>query len=158
MERTLIIVKPDGVQRGLVGPILERFERRGLKLAGLKLMRVSQSLAEKHYAEHVGKPFYPGLISYITAGPVVVGVLEGPSAIEAVRSTLGSTNPVKAAAGTIRGDFGIEMGRNLVHASDGPESAAREVALWFAEDELVEYRRSTDPWILELPDGVPSVW
>jgi len=158
VERTLIIIKPDGVQRGLIGPILERFERRGLKIVGMKLIRVSRELAERHYAEHVGKPFYPGLISYITAGPVVVVALEGPGAIEAVRTMLGATNPIKAQPGTIRGDFGVEMGRNLVHASDSEASAAREVALFFTGGELLDYRRSTDPWILEQPDGVPAVW
>ncbi|MCL6647577.1 MAG: nucleoside-diphosphate kinase [Chloroflexi bacterium] len=156
MERTLIIVKPDGVQRGLVGAILERFERRGLKLVGLKLMRIDRSLAEQHYAEHVGKGFYEGLVAYITAGPVVVGVLEGPDAIEAVRATVGATNPVKAAAGTIRGDFGLAVGRNLVHASDSPASARREVALFFREEELLSYTRSSDPWLLE--QAIPPVW
>ncbi|GIW08426.1 MAG: nucleoside diphosphate kinase [Dehalococcoidia bacterium] len=158
MERTLILVKPDGVQRGLIGSILERFERRGLKIIGLKLMRVSRELAERHYAEHVGKGFYAGLIDYITAGPVVAAVLEGPSAIKAVRDTLGKTDPLEAAPGTIRGDFGVAKGRNLVHASDGPESAAREVALFFAPDELLSYRRDVDRWILELPEGVSSMW
>jgi nucleoside-diphosphate kinase len=156
VERTLIIVKPDGVQRGLVGAILERFERRGLKLVGLKLMRIDRPLAEQHYAEHVGKGFYEGLVAYITAGPVVVGVLEGPDAIEAVRATVGATNPVKATAGTIRGDFGLAVGRNLVHASDSPASARREVALFFREEELLSYTRSSDPWLLE--QAIPPVW
>ncbi|MCS6801995.1 MAG: nucleoside-diphosphate kinase [Chloroflexota bacterium] len=158
MERTLVLVKPDGVQRGLIGPILERFERRGFKIVGLKLLRVSRDLAERHYAEHVGKPFYPTLIAYITAGPVVAAVLEGPGAIATVRAMLGKTNPLEAAPGTIRGDFGVETERNLVHASDGPESAAREIALFFSESEILDYRRATDPWILRLPDGVAPAW
>jgi nucleoside-diphosphate kinase len=149
MERTLIIVKPDGVQRGLVGPILSRLEQRGLKFAGLKLVQVDRALAEKHYAEHQGKGFYPGLIDYITSGPVIVGCVEGTSAVEVVRSTLGATNPAKAAPGTIRADFALEMGRNLMHASDGVETAQRELALWFGTGELVSYARATDSWIFE---------
>ncbi len=158
MERTLILVKPDGVQRGLIGPILARFEQRGLKIVGMKLMRVSRTLAEQHYAEHAEKPFYPSLIAFITSGPVVAAVLEGPSAIATVRAMLGKTNPLEAAPGTIRGDFGVETERNLVHASDGPASAAREVALFFTADELLEYQRTMEPWILALPEGLPAVW
>lgn len=158
MERTLILVKPDGVQRGLVGPILGRFEQRGFKIVGLKLLRVSRELAERHYAEHVGKPFYPTLITYLTAGPVVAAVLEGPGAIATVRTMLGKTNPLEAAPGTIRGDFGVETERNLVHASDGAESASREIALFFSDNELLDYRRATDPWVLRLADGVAPVW
>ncbi|HET9014486.1 MAG TPA: nucleoside-diphosphate kinase [Thermomicrobiaceae bacterium] len=149
MERTLIIVKPDGVQRGLAGEIVSRFERRGLKLVGLKLQRVSRELAERHYGVHRGKPFYQGLVDYITSGPVVVGVLEGPDAVAAVRNTVGATDPAKAAAGTIRGDLGVAIGRNLVHASDGAETAAHEIGLFFQPDELVSYSRALDPWILE---------
>jgi nucleoside-diphosphate kinase len=149
MERTLIIVKPDGVQRGLIGPILGRFEARGLKLVGLKLMQVSRALAERHYAEHEGKPFYPGLIAYITSGPVVVGCLEGTNAVQVVRSTLGATNPAAAAPGTIRADWALDIGRNLVHASDGPETAVRELALWFEDDQLVAYPRDIDRWVFE---------
>lgn len=149
MERTLIIVKPDGVQRGLVGPILGRFEARGLKIAGLKLVQVSRELAARHYAEHEGKPFYPKLIDYITSAPVVVGCLEGTNAVAAVRQTLGATNPANAAPGTIRADFALEIGRNLVHASDAPETAERELALWFAGDEITDYTRDTDRWIFE---------
>ena len=149
-ERTLIIVKPDGVQRGLVGEILGRLERRGLKLVALKFMQVERALAEQHYAEHEGKPFYEGLVSYIMSGPVVVGVFEGANAVAAVRTTVGATNPSKAAAGTIRGDLGIEIARNLIHASDEqPGSAAREVALWFGQDGQVEWARDTDKWIRE---------
>lgn len=149
MERTLIIVKPDAVQRGLIGAVLSRLEARGLKLVGLKLMQIDEVLARRHYAEHEGKPFFAGLVRYITSSPVVVGVLEGPNAIEAVRATVGATNPVKAAPGTIRGDLALEIGRNLVHASDGPATAEREIALFFRDAELVHYERATDPWIVE---------
>ena len=149
LERTLVIVKPDGVQRGLIGEIIHRLERRGLKLVGLKLMQVTPELAKTHYAEHVGKPFFEGLVSYITSSPVAVAVFEGKKAIETVRTTMGATNPVNAAPGTIRGDFGVEIGRNLVHGSDGPESAAREISIFFKEDELLNYSRATDQWIME---------
>lgn len=149
MERTLVIAKPDAVQRGLIGEILERLENRGLKLVGLKMMAVSQQLARQHYAVHQGKPFFDGLISYISSAPVVVAVFEGKDAIAAVRSTVGATNPVQATPGTIRGDLGMEIGRNLVHASDSPETAKNEVALWFKADELVSWRRETDKWISE---------
>ncbi|HEX2923520.1 MAG TPA: nucleoside-diphosphate kinase [Chloroflexota bacterium] len=149
MERTLVIVKPDGVQRGLIGEVLQRLERRGLKMVGLKLMAVSEDLAQRHYAIHKGKPFFEGLISYITSAPVVVAVFEGKDAIAAVRSTVGATNPVAAAPGTIRGDLGMEIGRNLVHASDSPETAKTEVALFFNEAELVSWSRDTDRWISE---------
>lgn len=148
MERTLIIVKPDGVQRALIGEILGRFEKRGLKLVALKLMQIDRALAEQHYAVHQGKPFYEGLVSYITSGPVVAAVLEGPSAVDAVRTTLGATNPAQAAAGTIRGDLGITIGRNLVHASDSVENGQQEVSLFFGDD-LLAYSRSLDGWIVE---------
>lgn len=149
MEQTLVIVKPDGVQRGLIGEILKRLETRGLKLVGLKMMAVSQQLARQHYAVHEGKSFFEPLIGYITSAPVVVAVFEGNSAIEAVRSSVGATNPVKAGPGTIRGDYGMEIGRNLVHASDSPENAKSEVALWFGEGELAPWSRDTDRWISE---------
>ena len=150
MERTLVLIKPDGVQRGLVGPILSRFEARGLKIVGLKLMQVPTALAEEHYAEHKGKGFYPGLIEYITSGPVVAMVLEGPHAVGAVRKTVGATRAFDADAGTIRGDFALETGRNLVHASDTePGSAPREVALWFGDAEQIGWSRETDRWIYE---------
>jgi nucleoside-diphosphate kinase len=149
MERTLVIVKPDGVQRGLIGEILGRLEARGLKLVGMKLMAVPTELAERHYAEHKGKGFYEGLIRYITSAPVVVAVFEGSNAISAVRASVGATRPVEAAPGSIRGDMALEVGRNLVHASDGPETAQREVALWFTEAELVGWERATDRWIFE---------
>ena len=148
-ERTLVIVKPDGMQRGLIGEIIGRLERRGLKLEGLKLMQIDRALAERHYAEHQGKPFYEGLVSYITACPVVVAVFAGKDAIAVVRTTIGKTNPADAAPGTIRGDLALEVGRNLIHGSDGPESAPREVALFFAREELVTYERATDRWIRE---------
>lgn len=149
MERTLIIVKPDGVQRGLIGEVLGRFEQRGLKLIGLKLMQVDRALAEQHYGEHQGKPFFEGLVNYITSAPVVVGVLEGPSAVSAVRKTVGATKPQEAEAGTIRGDLAITIGRNLVHASDSVESGQRETGIFFQESELVSYDRALDPWIFE---------
>ncbi|MEI6775850.1 MAG: nucleoside-diphosphate kinase [Chloroflexales bacterium] len=151
MERALIILKPDAVQRGLVGPILSRIEQRGLKLQGLKLMQVSESLARTHYGEHEGKPFFNGLVSYITSAPVVVLVVAGKAGtIEMIRTMVGVTNPAKAAPGTIRGDFGIEIGRNLIHASDSPESGEREVAIFFSPTELIaDWGRVTDAWIYE---------
>jgi len=149
MERTLIIVKPDGVERALVGPIISRFEQRGLKIVALKMLQVSDELARKHYAVHEGKPFFEPLIEYITSSPVVVMVLEGPDAIQAARNSIGATKPVEATPGSIRGDFGMMVGRNLVHGSDSPENAATEVALWFNESELIEYERAVDSWILE---------
>ncbi len=148
-ERTLVIVKPDGVQRGLVGPILSRLEARGLKIVGLKLVQVSDNLAARHYAEHEGKPFYAGLLRYITSGPVVVLSVEGTSAVQMVRNTVGATNPLNSAPGTIRGDLALDIGRNLIHASDAPATAERELALWFDEGELVSYPREVDPWVFE---------
>ncbi|GAB4427582.1 MAG: nucleoside-diphosphate kinase [Anaerolineae bacterium] len=149
MERTLIIIKPDGVERGLIGPIISRFEQRGLKLVALKMLQVSDSLARQHYAVHEGKPFFEPLIEYITSSPVVVMALEGPQAIQAARNTIGATKPVEAAPGSIRGDFGLMVGRNLVHGSDSPENAAAEIALWFDDAELIDYERAIDSWILE---------
>jgi len=149
MERTLIIIKPDGVQRGLIGPILARLERRGLRFAALKLIQVTPELAARHYAIHKGKPFYPGLIDFITSGPVVVAVIEGKDAINVVRKTLGATNPAQAEPGTIRADFGLEIGRNLIHGSDGPDTAAYEIPLFFADDELLSYERAIDGWLHE---------
>jgi nucleoside-diphosphate kinase len=148
-ERTLVIVKPDGVQRGLTGSILARLEARGLKLVGLRFLPVPASLAEEHYAVHRGKPFYEGLISYITSAPVVAAVFEGLDAVAVVRSTVGATNPATAAPGTIRGDWAVEIGRNLVHASDSPETGQAEIALWFRPEELTAWRRDTDRWISE---------
>jgi len=149
MERTLVIVKPDGVQRGLIGEVLSRLERKGLKLVALKMMQMDEALARRHYGIHEGKPFFEGLIRYITSAPVVVMVWEGSQAIEMVRRLMGATRPLEAAPGTLRADFGLDVGRNLVHGSDGPETAASEIALFFRPDELVPWQRCTDPWILE---------
>src|SRR5690606_10422128 len=149
MEQTLVLVKPDGVQRGLIGEIITRLERRGLKLIGMKFMRVSRELASTHYEAHVGKPFYEGLVNYITSSPIVAMVGEGKDGIQVVRTTMGATNAAAAAPGTIRGDFAVEIGRNLVHGSDGTESAAREVALFFSPDELISWQRENDRWIRE---------
>jgi nucleoside-diphosphate kinase len=147
MQRTLIIFKPDCVQRRLVGEILARFESKGLRAAALKLMQVSRGLGEKHYAEHQGKPFFEGLLAFITSGPVVVGVLEGNEAVSVVRSMLGATNGAAAAPGTIRGDFSISKQNNLVHGSDSPESAHREIALWFRPEEILEYALAGSEWV-----------
>ena len=149
MQRTLVIIKPDGVQRALTGKILARFEERGLKVIALKLMQVERTLAEKHYAVHQGKFFYEGLVSYITSSPVVVMVLEGHEAIGAVRKMVGATRPWEADAGTIRGDYALMGLRNLIHASDAPETAANEIALWFKPEELYPYARELDRWINE---------
>ncbi|MBK9943303.1 MAG: nucleoside-diphosphate kinase [Kouleothrix sp.] len=149
MERSLILLKPDAVQRGLIGPILTRLEQRGLKLAGLKLMRIDDALARRHYAIHEGKPFFNDLVAYITSGPVVAAVVVGKNAITMIRNTVGATNPAQAAPGTIRGDFAVEIGRNLIHASDSPENGEKEVALFFQTSELVTLDRSTDRWIYE---------
>ncbi len=149
MERTLVIVKPDGVQRGLVGEILGRFERRGLKLVAGKMLQVSPALAEKHYAVHKGKFFYDGLVSYIISSPVFACVLEGNEAIKVVRAMVGSTRPWEAAAGTIRGDLALMGLRNLIHASDAPETAQSEIALWFRPEEVLTYTRDIDRWVNE---------
>jgi len=149
MERTLILVKPDAMQRGLAGEILRRLEARGLRIVGLKLLQVDRALAERHYAEHAGKPFYEGLIAYITTCPIVIAVFEGTDAVEAVRTTMGKTNPRDAAPGTIRGDLGLEVGRNLIHGSDSLASAAREIDLFFQPSELLSYERAIDPWLFE---------
>ena len=147
MERTLVIIKPDAVQRGLIGDITSRLERRGLKLVGMKLMVIDQELAHRHYGIHEGKPFFESLIRYITSAPVVVMVWQGPGAISLVRRTMGSTNPQEAAPGTIRADYGLDIERNLIHGSDGPETAETEINLYFAPGELVDWERATDPWI-----------
>lgn len=149
MERTLVLVKPDGVQRGLIGCVITRLEQRGLRLVGMKFIRMGHELAAEHYSEHRGKGFYENLINYITSGPVVAMVWEGAEAIKIVRSTMGSTKPVEAAPGTIRGDFGLEVGRNIVHGSANLEDAVREVSLFFTDSELIEWTRSVDPWIFE---------
>jgi nucleoside-diphosphate kinase len=149
LERTLVLVKPDAMQRGLAGEVLARLERRGLRIAGLKLLQVDRALAERHYGEHAGKPFYEGLVNYITACPIIAAAFEGTDAVEAVRATMGSTNPRQAAPGTIRGDLGLEIGRNLIHGSDSRESAERELALFFRPEELASYRRDVDRWVFE---------
>ena len=149
MQKTLIIFKPDCVQRRLVGEILSRFEAKGLRIAALKLLQVDRSLGEKHYAEHQGKPFFEGLIGFITGGPVVVGVLEGNEAVTVVRTMLGATNGTAAAPGTIRGDYSISKQNNLIHGSDSPESAAREIALWFQPGEVVDYAVAGSQWVFD---------
>jgi nucleoside-diphosphate kinase len=150
VERTFVLVKPDGVQRGLIGTIMQRLEQRGLKMVAARFLLVSQELAETHYAVHKGKPFYEGLIRYITSAPVMAMVWEGPNAIAAVRQTMGATRPVEAAPGTVRHDFGLEVERNLTHASDAPDTAQTEIALWFKPDELVDWERALEPWIIKL--------
>ena len=149
MEQTLVLVKPDGVQRGLVGEVISRLERRGLKLVALKLMQVDDALARRHYGEHVDRPFFAGLVHFITSAPVAAMVWQADNAVEVVRNTMGVTSPAAATPGTIRGDFGIDIGRNLVHGSDSVESAEREVALFFDLGEILDYSRSTDSWITE---------
>jgi nucleoside-diphosphate kinase len=149
MERSLVLVKPDGVQRGLIGEVILRLERRGLRLVAAKFIQVSRELAETHYAIHKGKPFYDGLIRYITSAPVMAMVWEGPNAIVAIRQTMGATRPTEAAPGSVRHDFALEVGRNLTHASDSVENGEKEVALWFQPAELVDWSRDSDRWIFE---------
>ncbi|HVH64516.1 MAG TPA: nucleoside-diphosphate kinase [Candidatus Acidoferrum sp.] len=149
MQRTLVLIKPDGVQRGLVGEIIGRLERRGLKLIALKMMDVAHELATRHYAEHEGKPFYGGLLQFITSGPIIAMVWEGREAVSVVRSVMGSTDPLKAAPGTIRGDLALDHGMNLIHGSDSPARAETETALFFKPSELHEYVRTADRWIRE---------
>jgi nucleoside-diphosphate kinase len=147
-ERTLVLVKPDGVQRQLVGRILARYEERGLKIVGLKLVRVDRGLAERHYEAHREKPFFAGLVEFITSAPLVALALEGPNAIAVVRAINGATRPHEAAPGTIRGDFALETAQNIVHASDGAEASSTELGLWFSEEELLDYDRDVDRWVL----------
>ena len=149
MERTLVLVKPDGVQRGLIGEVISRLERRGLKLVGMKLMQVDDALARQHYGEHVDRPFFAGLVDFITSSPVVAMAWEAENAVEAVRNTMGQTNPTASPPGTIRGDLGLDIGRNLVHGADSPESAMRELTLFFTGAELLDYSRANDSWIKE---------
>lgn len=149
MERTLVLVKPDGVQRGLIGEVVSRLERRGLRLVAAKFIQVSQELAETHYAIHKGKPFYDGLIKYITSAPVMAMAWDGPNAVTAIRQTMGATRPTEAAPGSIRHDFALEVGRNLTHASDSVENGEKEVALWFDPVELLDWKRDADRWIFE---------
>ncbi|HEV3231695.1 MAG TPA: nucleoside-diphosphate kinase [Candidatus Dormibacteraeota bacterium] len=148
-ERTLVLVKPDGVQRGLIGEIVGRFERKGYRIAALKLMRMDEALAARHYGEHAGKPFYPGLVAFITSGPLVAMVVEGPGAVATVRAMMGATNPASSAPGTIRGDLAVTIGMNVVHGSDSVERAATEVALFFTPAEVLDYGRDVERWILE---------
>lgn len=149
LERTLVIVKPDGVQRGLMGEVITRLERRGLKIVALRMLSLSQEMAERHYAIHKGKPFYEGLIRYITSSPVVAMAVEGTDAVRIVRRTLGATDPANAEPGTIRADYALEIGRNIVHGSDSPETAGQEIALFFDEQEIWPYRRANDAWLFE---------
>jgi nucleoside-diphosphate kinase len=149
LERTLIIVKPDGVQRGLIGEVIKRLESRGLRMVAAKFVQIEPSFAQQHYAVHEGKPFYKSLIEYITSAPVMAMVWEGSHAIRAARQTMGATNPVEAAPGSIRHDFGQDIGRNITHASDAVDTAQTEIALWFTEPELVDWKRDIDPWIFE---------
>lgn len=149
MERSFVMVKPDGVQRGLAGEVISRLERRGLRLVAAKFTAVSQELAEEHYALHKGKPFFDGLIKYITSSPVLAMAWEGPGAVAAIRQTMGATKPLEAAPGSVRHDFGLEIGRNITHASDSPENGEAEIALWFDKQELVDWKRAVDDWIFE---------
>jgi nucleoside-diphosphate kinase len=148
-EQTLVLIKPDAVQRGLVGEVVARLERRGLQLVGMKLMRISEELAGRHYAEHREKPFFGGLVDFITSAPVVAMVWQGPGAVAMVRAMMGATNPANAAPGTIRGDLAVSFGMNVIHGSDSPESAAREVALFFADGEVLQWDRTIEPWVVE---------
>ena len=149
MERTLILLKPDALQRGLAGEIITRMEQRGLKIVGMKLMQLDEAFARRHYAEHEGKPFLESLISFITSGPLIAVALEGPNAIELVRNQMGATDPQKADSGTIRGDLALFVQFNLIHGSDSPESAERELGLFFGDGELVSWDRNIDPWVFE---------
>ena len=149
MERSLVLVKPDGVQRALIGEVISRLERRGLRLVAAKFMQVSRELADTHYTIHKGKQFYDGLISYITSAPVMAMVWEGPNAVAAIRQTMGATRPTEAAPGSLRHDFALEVGRNLTHASDTVENGANEVNLWFRQEELVNWTREVDRWVFE---------
>ena len=149
MQRTLVLIKPDAVQRGLSGEIIARLERRGLKLAGMKMLHVTQELAHRHYGAHVDKPFFNSLVNFITSSPLIAIAVEGENAVDVVRTTMGATNPVEATPGTIRGDFGLTIGMNLIHGSDSPESAETELALFFDESEIIDYERGIDDWIIE---------
>ncbi len=151
-ERTLILIKPDGVQRALVGRIIDRYEQRGLRLAGLKMVHVGRALAEQHYDVHRDKPFFGGLVDFIVSSPLVALALEGPNAIAVCRAINGATRPHEAAPGSIRGDYALETGQNIVHASDSPETAAEELKLWFSDDELFDYERDLDRWVLGPTD------
>ncbi|ABO48677.1 nucleoside diphosphate kinase [Desulforamulus reducens MI-1] len=149
MERTYLMVKPDGVQRGLIGQIISKFEQKGYKIVGLKMMQISREVAERHYGEHAGKPFFNGLVDFITSGPVVAMVIEGKDVVTTAREMMGATNPLKAAPGTIRATFGVDVGRNIIHGSDSLESAQREIGIFFKSEELIDYDRAIDTWIYE---------
>jgi nucleoside-diphosphate kinase len=149
VEKTFVLVKPDGVQRGLIGEVIKRLENRGLQLVGAKFLQVSQELAEEHYGAHKEKPFYKGLIQYITSSPVMAMVWQGNNAVAAVRQTMGATHPLESSPGSVRHDFGIDIGRNIAHASDSPESGEKETALWFKPEELVEWDRALEAWYYE---------
>jgi nucleoside-diphosphate kinase len=149
VERTFLAIKPDGVQRNLVGAIISRFEAKGFTLVGMKLMKVSKELASQHYDVHKDKPFFPGLVEFITSGPVVAMVWEGEGVIASARKIIGATNPLNSEPGTIRGDFGVTIGRNIIHGSDAPETAQKEIALWFDESELVAWQPASTPWLYE---------
>lgn len=148
-QRTLVLMKPDAVQRGLVGEIVMRLEKRGLRIAAAKVLQVDEELANRHYSDHQGKPFFPGLVAFITSSPIVAMVWEGDNAIEAVRQTMGATNPLQSAPGTIRGDLALDMGHNLIHGSDSPESAEKEIAIFFQAEGVVSYTRDIDQWVTE---------
>ena len=149
MERTLVLIKPDAVQRGLIGEITSRLENKGLKISGMKLMKVSEELAGRHYGEHVGKPFFDALVNFITSSPIVALAIDGDNTVAVVRNVMGATNPQDAANGSIRGDLGLSIGMNLIHGSDSPTSSERELALFFDESELLDYDRDVDNWIIE---------
>lgn len=149
MERTYAMIKPDGVQRNLVGEIVRRIEAKGYKIVAMKMLQLTKEMAEEHYREHVGKPFYPGLVSYITSGPVVAMVLEGKNVVKGMRTLMGATNPADALPGTIRGDFGLDVGRNVIHGADSVESAAREMAIYFKPEELLSYSKAVEGWLYE---------
>ena len=149
MEKSLVLIKPDAVQRGLAGKIIDRIERRGLRIAAMKMLRMDKELASRHYGIHKDKPFFNSLVDFITSGPIVAIVFEGPQAVEVIRQTMGSTNSAKAAAGTIRGDFGVDLQQNLVHGSDSLENAAKEIDIFFKPEEILEYKRDIDRWVTE---------
>lgn len=149
VQTTLVLVKPDGVQRGLAGEIIGRLERRGLKLVGMKLVQIDEALANRHYEAHAGKPFFPGLVQFITSSPVVALAIQGKNSIEVVRQTMGATDPKAADSGTVRGDLGLDIGRNLVHGSDSPEAAAHELSLFFGKGEIIDWDRSIEGWVIE---------
>ena len=148
-ERTLVLVKPDGVQRGLIGEVLTRFEAKGFRVAALKMLRMDMEMARRHYAEHLDRPFFSDLAAFITSAPLVALVLEGPDAVATVRQMMGATDPAKSAPGTLRGDLGLTIGMNIIHGSDSPERAVQEIELFFTPDEVLDYGRDVERWILE---------